>query len=664
MTRMNTQNESKQHPIYQRHKRPIFVLILLLAAAGRILNIDAESLWVDEGFGYWAIRHDDMFNLILRDVHPPVYFYGLRGWASLAGISELALRYFSVIPSLLSVAAIMPLARELERLRGNKQETIVPLLAALMLTLADMEIYIAQETRMYSWHVLWAIVSMWAFLRFARLSNYNHQQSRRGTACRAPTKTTLVLWLLSTTLLLYTQYVGAAMVAVQGLYALVFLRNRTRQTAIITLLVIGLLFVPWLLVVASNQTENVGTGFSVPSTLESLWDWRANWFTGQWSLMLLLAVFGLVRLKTEHQNTTPTVEAQHAMPLPKHQSSQDDGGFRGWGFQWRPINTSFLLLLWVVVPVTGAYILNHYTPILMHYRLTQITPAIALLFAFGLGNLRPPALRLILVAILLYGITTDDAAFKRPPWREVGQNAALYAVSGDLALAHITPSGDWQVMYYYERFMPEGVERRSLRQWQLEQGDTYAAGLPALLDEYEHVWFMQWSKDQSGFEALAATGYTQTAIMTEHWLENDLSVFRFDRVPPSDDAITTYDNGMVLRDAALHPELLRVDLWWSATQTLDRNYTISVFLLADNGQLLAQYDAYPFNNARPTASWQPDEVVYDPHELVLIEGLESLPPGSYSAAVKVYLWTGDGIHDILTIDGANSTVIGTIIIEP
>jgi len=46
---MTTQNLS---PTVQRYQLPVLVLILLLAAAGRIINIDVESLWVDEGFSY------------------------------------------------------------------------------------------------------------------------------------------------------------------------------------------------------------------------------------------------------------------------------------------------------------------------------------------------------------------------------------------------------------------------------------------------------------------------------------------------------------------------------------------------------------------------------------------------------------------------------------
>ncbi|MFW5772067.1 MAG: hypothetical protein ACOCZH_02000, partial [Phototrophicaceae bacterium] len=151
----------------------------------------------------------------------------------MAGISELALRYFSVLPGLLSVAVIYHVARELERTRGQHTLTVVPLLAALLLALADMEIFIAQQVRMYSWHVLWVLLAMWGFLRWARTGE------RRA----------LVGWGVSALLLLYTQYVGLAALAVQGLYALLFLRGRMRWLALGVLALVIVAFAPWLPVV-------------------------------------------------------------------------------------------------------------------------------------------------------------------------------------------------------------------------------------------------------------------------------------------------------------------------------------------------------------------------------------------------------------------------------
>ena len=615
---MRSANESPSMPFYQRYRLALLMLILLLATAGRVINIDAESLWVDEGFSYWAIRHPDMLGLLFDDVHPPVYFYGLRAWAGVAGITELALRYFSVLPGLLSVAVIYHVARELERARGQVTLTVVPLLAALLLALADMEIFIAQQIRMYSWHVLWVLLAMWGFLRWARTGE----------------RLALIGWGAAALLLLYTQYVGLAALAVQGLYALVFLRGRMRKQALAVLLVVGVAFVPWLLLVVGGQTDNVGTGFNVPSTLESLWNWRAHWFTQQWPLTVLLALLGLV-----------TVVYAGTRPV---------------GMRLRPVGPALLLLAWIVVPVTGAYILNFYTPILMDYRITQITPAVVLLIAFGLGNLRQPALGLLVTALVIYGVTTTDVYVERPPWREIGQDAARYALPGDLALAHVTPSGDWQMVYYYERFMPQGVERRSLRQWQREQAETYADGLPALLAGHPQVWLMHWSVDRSAFDALAATGHTPTAVMTHDWRGSDLNVYRFDQVPATDEALATFESGMILRQAAVIDEALRLDLWWSADEPPGADYVVSARLLNADGVLVAQQDAQPFDGQRPTSTWSAGEVIYDPHPLDLAEGLDDLPPGEYSAAVLVYRWTPEGIVNVPTVSGEDFVVIGTL----
>ncbi len=590
-----------------------FIFVLLLATAGRILNIDAESLWVDEGFSYWAIRHPAMLDVLVNDVHPPLYFVALRGWASLTGISELALRYFSVLPSLLSVAMIAPLARELDVLRGGRRSALVALLAALALALADMENYIAQEARMYTWHVLWVIVSMWAFTRWIN--------TRR--------RALIAVWIIANLLLVYTHYIGTAAVAVQGLYVLLFLRGRRRLEAVGALALVGGLFVPWLLVVVAGQTGNIGTGFNVPSTLTSLWDWRDEWFTGQWALLGGLALLGVVApLMRPGETAAP-----------------------------RKFSASFLLLAWLVVPVAGAYVLNLYTPILMDYRLTQITPAVALMIAFGLVAIPAPTRIFLVAVIVVYGVAIDETPRPRPPWREVGANAARYATPGDLALAHVTPSGDWQVMYYYERFMPPDVKRRSLRQWQLEDvyGTPYTEGLPALLEENDHVWLMHWSNDTSAFDYLRATGHQQTAVMREDWLGNALNVYRYDVVPPPDDAQAAYVTGMVLRDAAIHAA--HVDLWWSAAAPLSADYTVSVFVLDANGVLVAQDDSIPFAGQRPTSTWGTDEVIYDPHPL----DFDALPPGEYTVGVKVYQFTGDGINDQPTTDGDEFAVIGQVV---
>ena len=78
-------------------------------------------------------------------------------------------------------------------------------------------------------------------------------------------------------------------------------------------------------------------------------------------------------------------------------------------------------------------------------------------------------------------------------------------------------------------------------------------------------------------------------------------------------------------------------LWWTAEQTPPLDYSVSVFLLNDAGTLAAQHDGPPLEGASPTSTWQPGDLKYDIHPVVLPA---TLPAGTYQLAVKVY-WYGD-----------------------
>lgn len=657
---MNTQ---KNIPFYQKYHLPLFIGILLLTFIARLHNLAGESLWVDEGFSYWAIRHPDIFGVLIRDVHPPLYFLSLRLWASVADITEFALRYFSVLPSVLSVAVIYVVACELEKLRKPYQITPIPLLASLMLALADMETSISQDVRMYTWHVLWILVSAWGFLRFTRLFGVDEKWSRRVIiACAG--------WIIGSITLVYTQYVGLAFIGVQGLMALLFLRRKLRLWAMFGAILIGASFIPWGLAVVVGQTANVGTGFNVPSTLESLWNWRVNWFTQQWALTIGLALLGLLPLglkiavkRADIRDANPPLQslkfrADRIYPVP---TNTYDVGTQYIAsitplHRYGQVNRPIFLLLWIIAPVAGAYILNFYTPILMDYRLTQITPAIALLIAYGLGHLRGNTLVFIVAVLTIYGITTDDTAIARPPFRDIGGFVANLAQPDDLLLAHVTPSGDWQMVYYYELYLPK-LERRSLRQWQLEDGGTYQTGLRELLNAHNGVWLMHWSSDMSSFEALRDMGYIQTAKTSWAWVENSqLDLYRFDRIPNT--ILASYQNGMAIRQVRISDDNL-VEIWWSSDVVLDQNYTVSAILLDENGRLVAQDDNYPFFGQNPTSTWETGEIVYDPHHLKLADGISALPAGTYTVGVKVYLLT-----DVITVQptqaGDEYAVAGTV----
>ena len=132
----------------QEPGRPLLFLLLpllLFAFALRVWRLDAQSIWWDEGIslhlasiGIPAIVADRINN-----IHPPLYFFLLKMWTALAGLSLFSARYLSVLAAWLQVAALYALAA-----RWFNRRTA--LLGALFVALSAVSIVYAQEARVYA----------------------------------------------------------------------------------------------------------------------------------------------------------------------------------------------------------------------------------------------------------------------------------------------------------------------------------------------------------------------------------------------------------------------------------------------------------------------------------------------------------------------------------
>ena len=58
-------------------------------------------------------------------------------------------------------------------------------------------------------------------------------------------------------------------------------------------------------------------------------------------------------------------------------------------------------------------------------------------------------------------------------------------------------------------------------------------------------------------------------------------------------------------------EGLDLTLYWQATTTLDKSWTVFVHLLDDDGQIVSQQDQIPGGGQFPTTGWLPDEYLTD-----------------------------------------------------
>jgi len=98
-------------------------------------------------------------------------------------------------------------------------------------------------------------------------------------------------------------------------------------------------------------------------------------------------------------------------------------------------------------------------------------------------------------------------------------------------------------------------------------------------------------------------------------------------------------------------DILQVTLYWRALSSMERDYSISLRLLDEQGSLLGQVDSVnPVLSLYPTHLWSQGEVVGDYYEILLPK---ELPEGLYHLQILVYLNLGGGKFHNLVVVGSD-----------
>jgi hypothetical protein len=219
--------------------RAALLLVVALYAAARLWRLTDSCLWFDEIFSVHAARHEwgAMLRFVAADIiHPPLFYALLKVWVSAGGESLLWLR---LLPALLSVLCVAPLLLLCRELRLTAFETN----AALVLAGASgYLIKYAQEVRMYSLLLLLTLFSLWLFAR-----------SLRAAGGRGETRALAAIFVVNL-LLVYTHYYGWLVVAAQLFFLLVRSRRSLPRFLVMTAL-LAVCFAPWVYALAAARGE-------------------------------------------------------------------------------------------------------------------------------------------------------------------------------------------------------------------------------------------------------------------------------------------------------------------------------------------------------------------------------------------------------------------------
>jgi hypothetical protein len=227
-------------------RRALFFLVLLFLAAYalRMVRLDGQSLWWDEGISLHLATSSlaEIARDRLDNIHPPLYFVALKGWLNLVGVSAFTGRYLSVLGALLQVPLVFAFSRAVTREGRRGVVAVVPWLAAALALISPLSVIYGQEIRVYAFLPLIFLGLLWLGERII---------TRGAMDARHLALLGAVAWLG-----LHLHYIAAFGIAYVALWGVIVFvrRGRTAQLWrwLLTFGVVGLASLPWFAAVLAN----------------------------------------------------------------------------------------------------------------------------------------------------------------------------------------------------------------------------------------------------------------------------------------------------------------------------------------------------------------------------------------------------------------------------
>jgi hypothetical protein len=605
----------------------------------RIIGAGGFPVWTDEGWSIWAAsshQFDRILNIVAQDRHPPLYFLALSAWWSLAGESRLALRFLSIAGGILTVAVTYRIGTNVFGRRAG-------LFAALLLAVLGSAVYYSQEVRHYGWLTLFTALTWLCFLDYLR----------------KPRRSVWIAYLVSIAFTLYTQYFGALAFAIQAFVGLILWRVPIRQklTLIGAWATAGLLFLPWLIVIAIQQANILSSGIAgfpgtFSATLENLPSLGEIVLGNQLALTLGLYAIGVWAILRRS-------ERKRRWEVLRRGEQQTEGMI-----QRRNVLKSAVLLggagLFVIM-----FVLSLRFDFLSARTLVFLIPLLTAICGYGLSLMDKRAAVILAAAFLVVSLAVPQVVQPRLNIDAAAREVGAQASPGDLVVLE-TGWDDNAFAYELGLALPSGVEILRTLPWTNDRtgGDPVVPQIEGQLAAHERVWVVQWLQapqvipflESGGMGFRPAQTYeTPVGDYGERFGDPTIRTRLFER-PDMETEPRIFGELFALHDAiftsvARRREFVHVDLWWSALEAPTLDYSVGVYLLDETGVTRTEHNAAP---AAPTTMWIPQNPVFDRHTLVIPT---DLPPGTYLIGVSIY-WYADPAP--LQVNGQPYTVAGEV----
>ena len=606
--------------------------ILILAAALRFYRLSGQSLWSDEGNSVALARRSfvEIAQRTAFDIHPPFYYWLLKVWIAIFGDSEIGLRSLSVGLGILVVYLIGVLGARLFSAR-------VGLIAAFMAALSPLQIYYAQEARMYMLLTFLSALTALATLLLVEKDGFEKGFGFYLTPLS-------LIYILTVVAGFYTHYAYPLIFVVVNLVVFGWfwaVRSQIKNLSskigswLILQLIPFLLYTPWLPVawrqVTTWPTERQASPFlnvlaEISTTLVFGLSWPFD------SGLITTVGLGVVILATIWAALAPNI------------TKRDQSG------PLSPLLSLTLLWLWFLLPtlLTAAI----FTPAFLKFLLVA-APALALLAAVAIDQVRltfryttPYAsgslllLTLTIPSLISFYYYHTDSTFARDNYRQLTNFIKAIGAPQDAVI--LNAEGQQDVFnYYYEQAPLLTAPVYPLpRQRPLDEVATLTE-LQKIARHSQNVYAVYWAAHQADPEGLIE-GWLNSHLFkaTDEWYGNVRLVSYANPQPVAQQTMIAVDyqlgeqirlTGYGLSAARLSPgDILQVALTWRTTASLTEDYVAFLQILDSANHLIGQRDATPL---APTSTWRPDQPTKDGHGVFIEPGT---PPGKHRLILGLY----------------------------
>lgn len=386
-------------------KYALLFVILTVSLVLRLIAIN-QSLWLDEAINISNAANLDFKTLILKytlgDFHPPLYHLVLKSWILIFGNSEISTRLPSVIFGVVTVYIVYLIGKKLF-------EEKTALIAATLLATSPLHIYYSQEARMYSLAAMLVSLSMYCFISLLK-------------------KDKLILWIgfiLSTALMLYTDYLPYLMIPILIIYLFLNRKNipkHTLKTFVPATIAIAILTSPWFIVFQKQVNVGLSAAAAAPAWAQVVGTPDAK------SFAITFVKFIIGRISIENNLTYALIFAPIAL-------------FAVLLFIFsffRISRTRSIIWYWFLAPPILGFLLGYVVPVYAYFRFLFVLPAFYLIWASAIRTINwapftrttlGVALAINLISAIIY---FANPKFQRENWRDavsyIEQNATSKTV--------------------------------------------------------------------------------------------------------------------------------------------------------------------------------------------------------------------------------------------